>query len=109
MSDQEFDPTTTSTEAFLQEHGVLFDGDGPGEYGAPYCKCGGATADELASHLFDASRSIMYRESAAVCQYERNRRGEEAFPGLHLAFQIMLDRAEAAELSGPTSEPSASV
>lgn len=105
--DQSFDPTTASAEALLLEHEVIYDGQ-PGEASAPYCKCGNADPDELAEHILAASRSIVYRESAAVLQHESRTAPDEETVGLNTGFQIMLARAEAAELSGPSTS-SASV
>lgn len=101
----DFDPTTTSTEAFLAEHRIV-----NGEEDI-VCTCGLVPSDseQLSAHLFVAARSIMYREAAAVLNAMRAEADDDQSMGLSLGFQEMLARAEAAELSGPTSETSASV
>jgi hypothetical protein len=94
-----FDPTETSLEAFLAVHGIEYDQDG----NAVLCKCGWSEDNgvPLAAHLFDASRSTMYRESAAILQAERASAAENFTEGLHYGFGLMLARADAAELPDP--------
>jgi len=91
-----FDPTETSAEAFLAVHAIRYDQDG----NAILCKCGWSEDNGvgLDTHLFDASRSLMYRESAAILQAERGNVGDDYSIGLQHGFSLMLGRADAAEL-----------
>lgn len=94
------DPTTTSLEAFLAEHGIHIESFTEERLA---CNCGfgeagPVTETELAGHLFNASRSLMYRESAAILQAERANVEEDYVGGLQYGFSLMLARADAAEL-----------
>jgi len=100
------DPTETSEEAFIAEHGVI-------NWGAEevVCKCGHQPITGplgLTYHLFNASRSIMYRESAAILKALRDTSTDELAQGLHRGFNEMLAAAEAAELPPvvPPADPS---
>jgi len=99
-----FDPTETSLEAFLSAHAMRYDADG----NAILCLCGWGEDNgvPLSAHLFNASRSIMYRESAAILQAERANVDDEYVPGLQHGFSVMLARGDAAEL--PPVVPEAS-
>lgn len=93
------DPTETSLEAFLAFHGIEYDQDG----NAVLCVCGWAEDNgvSLQAHLFNASRSLMYREAAAILQAERANVEEDYVGGLQHGFTLMLARADAAELPDP--------
>jgi len=96
-----FDPTETSEAAFLSQHMIHIESF-PEERFACICNFGEeppATIEEVTAHLFNASRSTMYRESAAILQAERATAGEDYGDGLHYGFGLMLARADAAEVA----------
>ena len=98
------DPTETSAAAFLSQHDIVTDGE---LYSG--CICGWeVTGDDVTAyrvqvvtHLFNASRSSMYRESAAILQAERANVEDDYVGGLQHGFSLMLARADAAELPDP--------